>query len=84
MKYILNKININFEDDEVQQEYTRVLTQINYRHHICDISLPEKKLDTFFISLGRKLFYIGETKLIISLIQQHNSGLGSTSTKFTH
>ena len=79
MESILGLVTLN----EINENWVALLTLSSFPFWICDIFLPHDSSGFVYFLISLKTLhytYIGETKSIVTRLNQHNSGYGS---KFT-
>ena len=79
MENILGLVTLN----EINENRVASLTLSSFPYRICDISLPHDNSGYVYFLISLKTLhytYIGETKSIVTRLNQHNSGYGSKST----
>ena len=79
MENILGLVTLN----EINENRVASLTLSSFPFRICDVSLPHDNSGYVYFLISLKTLhytYIGETKSIVTRLNQHNSGYGSKST----
>ena len=83
MEEVLKLITIN----SMENESPRVFTQSSFPYRVCDVVLPQCNTGYVYMLLSLRdnsFTYIGKTMNIRKRIQQHNAGVGSSSTEPIH